>query len=53
MKEAGEGAGSVREAHREQKWVRVLSQFLEQTLLELGEGTHGPNRRVDLDPRKI
>lgn len=42
-----------RNAHREQKWVCVVSQFLEQALLELGGGTHSPNRRVYLDPRKI
>lgn len=53
MKEASRGAARVRKAHREQKWVRVVPQFLEQALLELGEGTHGPNRRVYLDPRKI
>lgn len=46
--QAGEG-----KAHREQKRVRVVSQFLEQALLELSWGTHGSHRRVYLDPRKI
>lgn len=53
MKEASQGRSRGKRAHREQKWVRVVSQFLEQALLEVGRGTHGPNGRVYLDPRKV